>query len=52
MNIMERHSSLLSYLTSAVMGLSVSERFGIALGIGTFLINWYYKAKEARRNAK
>lgn len=47
---MERVSSWVSYGTSVVMGLSVSELVGITLGVSTFLVNWYYQAKKDKRD--
>lgn len=49
---MERVSSWVSYGTSVVMGLSVSEIVGTTLGISTFLVNWYYQAKRDKRDEK
>ena len=56
---MERLSSWWAYvsgLTSAALGgltaQDVALYAGIATTLGTFVINWYYKAKEDRRNAK
>lgn len=53
---MESKSSSISYITgvfTATFGSLTAQEFaiwvGIATTIGTFLVNWYYKAKEARR---
>lgn len=53
---MESKSSTISYITgifTATFGSLTAQEFaiwvGIATTIGTFLVNWYYKAKEARR---
>lgn len=53
---MESKSSPISYITgvfTATFGSLTAQEFaiwvGIATTIGTFLVNWYYKAKEARR---
>lgn len=53
---MESKSSPISYITgvfTAMFGSLTAQEFaiwvGIATTIGTFLVNWYYKAKEARR---
>ena len=51
---MEKHSSACAYLTSLVTavlgGLTVQELalwVGIVTTLGTFLVNWYYKEREA-----
>ena len=53
---MESKSSPISYIAgvfTATFGSLTAQEFaiwvGIATTIGTFLVNWYYKAKEARR---
>lgn len=53
---MESKSSPISYITgvfTATFGSLTAQEFaiwvGIATTVGTFLVNWYYKAKEARR---
>lgn len=55
---MKDKASWCAYLSSGwgvLMGLTVQEFalwVGIITGLGTFLVNWYYKAKEdARRDA-
>ncbi len=52
---MESKSSPISYITgvfTATFGSLTAQEFaiwvGIATTISTFLVNWYYKAKEAR----
>ena len=56
--MLERFSSMISYTTSGsliICGLTVSDLaglVGIALGLGTFIVNWYYKAKDDRRKTK
>lgn len=53
---MEKHSGLWAYITglgTAVFGGVTLERVAIAVGIvtalGTFAVNWYYKAREDAR---
>lgn len=53
---MEKGATLSSYiaaaLTSAFGALTLQDAalwVGIVTAIGTFLVNWYYKAREARR---
>lgn len=54
---MEKHASWISYTSNGmaiVCGLTLNDwgmLIGILVGLATFGINWYYKAKEARRNA-
>lgn len=51
-------SSVCAYLASfwgVVMGLTIQEFalwIGILTGVGTFIVNWYYKAKEDARNER
>jgi len=56
---MERHSSFMSYVTGG--GLfswgtitlnDVAMVVGICTGLGTFLVNWYYKRKEDKRQER
>ena len=54
---MEKHSSLGAYITSlatSVFGVvtlqDAAAAVGIATAIGTFIVNWYYKEREARRH--
>lgn len=56
---MERQSSLVAYwasgLTTLFGGITLQEVaivVGILTAIGTFVINWYYKAKEDSRAEK
>lgn len=53
---MEKHSSFAAYLTSlgtAVFGgltlQDVAMVVGILTALGTFGVNWYYKAREDQR---
>ena len=53
---MEKGTTLSSYiaaaLASAFGALTLQDAalwVGIVTAIGTFLVNWYYKAREARR---
>ena len=53
---MEKHSSILEYLTSvgtAIFGgltlQDVALGVGIITTIGTFAVNWYYKEREHDR---
>lgn len=55
---MEKHSSLWAYLTAAgtaVFGGITLQEFAVWIGIittlGTFILNWYYKAQTAKREA-
>lgn len=60
MKIMERHSGVVSYATgTGLFGLGalsaddinvIAMIVGILTGVGTFLVNWYYKRKEDKRN--
>ena len=56
---MEKHSSVWAYLTSLVTALfggvtlqEVAMWVGIITALGTFLVNWYYKAREDDRAEK
>ena len=55
MSLMERHSSWISYTASGsavFFGLTLNDfgmLIGIMVGIATFIVNWYYKAKESKR---
>ena len=56
---MEKHSSAWAYLTAlgtALFGSVTIEHLalwvGIITAIGTFLVNWYYKAREDDRAEK
>jgi len=56
---MEKHSSLMAYITglgTALFGGVTLQELAIWVGIitalGTFLVNWYYKAHEAARFEK
>lgn len=58
MRTMEKHSSGLSYLWGggtffggALTFNDVLMLIGAVTSLGTFLVNWYYKAKEDKRNA-
>lgn len=53
---MEKHSSTISYFTSggwfsygAITLNDVAMVVGIVTGLGTFVVNWYYKRKEDKR---
>ena len=52
---MERVTTPLAYSTSGslvVFGFTLSDLsliVGILLGIATFMLNWYYKAKDDKR---
>ena len=53
---MEKHSSVWAYLTSLCTALfggvtlqDVALWVGIITTFGTFLVNWYYKAREDDR---
>ena len=56
---MEKHSSVWAYLTSLGTALfggvtlqDVALWVGIITALGTFLVNWYYKAREDAREEK
>lgn len=56
---MEKHSSAWAYLTSLGIALfggatleDVALWVGIITALGTFLVNWYYKAREDDRAEK
>lgn len=56
---MEKHSSVWAYLTAMGTALfggvtlqDVALWVGIITAIGTFLVNWYYKAREDDRAEK
>ena len=55
---MEKHASFISYSASggAIVGGFTTNDWGILLGVivgvGTFLVNWYYKAKEDERKER
>ena len=56
MKVMEKHASSVSYITGGslfswgtVTLNDITMVVGIATGLGTFLVNWYYKRKEDRR---
>lgn len=55
---MEKHSSINAYLGGivAVIGSMTLQDWGIIVGIlvgvGTFFLNWYYKAKELELKEK
>ena len=53
---MEKHSSVWAYLTSLSTALfggvtlqNAALWMGIITALGTFLVNWYYKAREDAR---
>lgn len=53
MKTMEKHSSAISYITSggwfsygALTLNDIAMIVGIVTGLGTFVVNWYYKRKE------
>ena len=53
---MEKHSSVWAYLTSLSTALfggatlqEVALWVGLITALGTFLVNWYYKAREDAR---
>lgn len=54
---MEKHASWISYTSNGMAifcGLTLNDwgmLVGIVVGLATFCINWYYKAKEDRRHA-
>ena len=56
MKAMEKHASSVSYITGGSLFSwgtltlnDVAMIVGIATGLGTFLVNWYYKRKEDKR---
>ena len=56
---MEKHSSAWAYLTSLGTALfgsvaleDVAMWVGIITALGTFIVNWYYKAREDDRAAR
>ena len=56
MKVMEKHSSSVSYITGGSLFSwgtltlnDVAMIVGITTGLGTFLVNWYYKRKEDKR---
>lgn len=56
---MEKHSSLWAYFTGIgtafVGGITLEQAamwVGILTALGTFIVNWYYKAKEDNREEK
>ena len=55
---MEKHSSINAYLGGivAVIGSMTLQDWGIIVGIlvgiGTFFLNWYYRAKELELKEK
>lgn len=55
---MEKHSSatsyIVAYITTAFGGLTLDQvaiYVGILTAVGTFAINWYYKARADKREA-
>lgn len=56
--IMERHASTVGYVSSVggvMFGLTANDLaalIGAAVGVGMFLVNWYYKAKEDGRRER
>ena len=53
---MEKHSSAVSYITGGSLFSwgtitlnDVAMLVGILTGLGTFVVNWYYKRKEDKR---
>ena len=59
MKQMEKHSSSVSYITGGSLFSwgtltlnDVAMIVGITTGLGTFLVNWYYKAREDDRAEK
>lgn len=53
MKTMEKHSSAISYIMSgswfsygAITLNDIAMVVGILTGLGTFVVNWYYKRKE------
>ena len=56
---MEKHSSVWAYLTSLGItlfgGVTLQDAMllvGVITTLGTFLVNWYYKAREDDRAEK
>ena len=56
---MEKHSSVWAYLTSLGItlfgGVTLQDAMllvGVITTLGTFLVNWYYKARENDRAEK
>lgn len=56
MNFMDKHSSITAYAAgtwSVVFGGVTLNEFAVITGIvctlGTFLVNWYYKARDDTR---
>ena len=56
MKVMEKHASSVSYITGGSLFSwgtitlnDITMIVGIATGLGTFLVNWYYKRKEDKR---
>ena len=56
METAEKHSSIWAYMTSLVIAFfggitlqGVALWVGIITALGTFLVNWYYKAREDER---
>lgn len=53
---MEKNSSLAAYVASVTTVLTLQDLamvVGILTALGTFVVNWYYKAREdARAEAK
>lgn len=56
MKVMEKHASSVSYITGGSLFSwgtltlnDVAMIVGITTGLGTFLVNWYYKRKEDKR---
>ena len=56
MKAMEKHASSASYIMGGSLFSwgtltlnDVAMIVGIATGLGTFLVNWYYKRKEDKR---
>lgn len=53
---MEHKASVCAYISAGwgiLMGITIQGFalwVGILTGLGTFLVNWYYRAKEDRRN--
>lgn len=58
-NNMDKHTTVAAYASSActaiVGGVTVQELamwVGISTALGTFLVNWYYKFKDDRRQER
>ena len=56
MKVMEKHASSVSYITGGSLFSwgtltlnDVAMIVGITTGLGTFLVNWYYKRREDKR---